>query len=432
MKHEFRLLLCGVLLALSGEEVFGIKILSISEKLLAKPGSDIKISCGGDSPFTWCSWILPSNASCSDLGVGRNQQCRREPNLRFNGTDTECNVVLKNVKREHSGTWICGMYDSSTNETSSLSTILDVFEEASLDFKTQYGIVTVIAGNPVSFLCEADHSRPVGKFKWHFGSNPVKNRILNTESSVLFPLDEPGLYRVEEKLVFTPQPKHDGEKIHCSYYQYGMNKEVLFSSMVDIDLRVEFLNILPSPRLPPVYTGDTLNISVEVHGSPGPYIHWEILGENTLVISQGNPEQSQKYNLLPTQQVDKNKYITTLKIQNISVEDMDKTFKMVVNSSKVELSGEQEFRITVDKPWPEDEDVPSQADPKTAIILVISLIILLILAIIIGLTVLYAKKQEKWCFQNNTPYISPEIKEQSQPLASSEVKHHPYGRPSPI
>ena len=33
---------------------------------------------------------------------------RREPNLRFNGTDTECNVVLKNVKREHSGTWICG------------------------------------------------------------------------------------------------------------------------------------------------------------------------------------------------------------------------------------------------------------------------------------------------------------------------------------
>ena len=38
------------------------------------------------------------------------------------------------------------MYDSSTNETSSLSTILDVFEEASLDFKTQYGIVTVIAG----------------------------------------------------------------------------------------------------------------------------------------------------------------------------------------------------------------------------------------------------------------------------------------------
>ena len=39
-----------------------------------------------------------------------------------------------------------------------------------------------------------------------------------------------------------------------------MNKEVLFSSMVDIDLRVEFLNILPSPRLPPVYTGDTLNI----------------------------------------------------------------------------------------------------------------------------------------------------------------------------
>jgi len=38
------------------------------------------------------------------------------------------------------------MYDSSTNETSSLNTILDVFEEASLDFKTQYGIVTVIAG----------------------------------------------------------------------------------------------------------------------------------------------------------------------------------------------------------------------------------------------------------------------------------------------
>ena len=43
--------------------------------------------------------------------------------------------------------------------------------------------------------------------------------------------------------------------------------------------------------------------SVEIHGSPGPDIHWEILGETTLVISQGNPEQSQKYNLLPTQQV---------------------------------------------------------------------------------------------------------------------------------
>ena len=38
------------------------------------------------------------------------------------------------------------MYDSTTEETSSLSTTLDVFEEASLDFKTQYGIVTVTAG----------------------------------------------------------------------------------------------------------------------------------------------------------------------------------------------------------------------------------------------------------------------------------------------
>ena len=34
-----------------------------------------------------------------------------------------------------------------------------------------------------------------------------------------------GLFRVEEKLVFTPQPKHDGEKIHCSYYQVIARKQ---------------------------------------------------------------------------------------------------------------------------------------------------------------------------------------------------------------
>ena len=41
---------------------------------------------------------------------------------------------------------------------------------------------------------------------------------------------------------------------------------------------------------------------------------------------------------------------------------MNNLIKITYYRSKVELSGEQEFRITVDKPWPEDEDVPSQVE----------------------------------------------------------------------
>jgi len=408
--------------------------LTISENKLVLPGSDITLSCGSGRPIYSCSWTLPSGSTCRDLKPDLETQCRKEPSVFFNGSSSSCDITVKDVQRLHSGQWSCGLKYTEGGDQSDIQTQVDVFAKADVDWKDIYGVITVTEGSPVSLICRASHSRPAGKFSWHYGADPETNRIINNQTPTITQLDQPGLFDMEELLLFDPKPEHDGEKIYCSYKQYDLNGGVLDSMMVDIDLRVEFLDIVRPAQLPPLQSGSTGNLSVEVHGSPAPEISWIVEGDEVHLLTKQNPTVLH-YTLLELVELqdEKNRYLSTLLIYNVSVSDMNNVYKMQVESSKDALEGMEEVRIVVDTAWPEEIEQPSQANPSTTVIVVVSVIIVLVICIITTLTVLYAKKNGKWCFQNSYQHRQSEPQDQVEPLqgqASSIIKPHPYSRPS--
>ena len=36
-----------------------------------------------------------------------NQNCRKEPSVHLNRTETTCSIMIRQTKREHSGNWTC-------------------------------------------------------------------------------------------------------------------------------------------------------------------------------------------------------------------------------------------------------------------------------------------------------------------------------------
>merc|ERR550517_533634 len=234
---------------------------------------------------------------------------------------------------------------------------------------------------------------------------------------------------VSEALEFTPKPANDGQKIYCQYIQMDFDGSELYNATVDLDLHVDFLYIKSPGRIPSLNTGDSHNISVEVHGSSVPEVEWRI--SDTSLHANDSTVHIGQYALFPTNEVGTNVYSSQFLIKNVSSEDGNKHFTILAKS-KNGLSDEHEIRLSVDRPWPDDDDLPPESNPETAVIVVVSVIVVLILVIIVALTILYGKKTEKWCFKNSSPYIPPENQAQAEPLqsASSIIKHHPYGRPA--
>lgn len=402
--------------------------------MLVEPGSETILSCGPGSEYYSCSWDMPSNMSCLDFKPQLSTQCRREPSVFFNGTLTSCDIVVKDVKRLHSGVWTCRMKFTEEDVEELISkTQVDVFEKAVVDWKSQFGLITVEEGSPFTLTCQATHSRPPGKFYFHLGADPTKNRIINTNSPKIEPMEQPGMYKLEEELTFIPKPEHDGQKVYCSFNQIGPDGTVVSSTMVDVDLRVEYLSLSAPPRLPPLLSGATANLSVELQGSPQPEIVWKIkdMAGTEVTLTEGNQSIS-RYTLLPLNEIEdeKNGYISTLLVRNVNQDDMKSKFVMQVVNRKESLTGSIEFKIMVDTTLLEN---PISEGVSVTVIVVVSVILALVLSIIVALTVLYAKKNQKFCFQTSEPVQPNSAQDQLEPLqgqASSIIKSHPYSRPS--
>lgn len=426
------------ILVLLTPSAWSINIVKNSQVQVLTPGQSVNLSCVSDEPYTSCSWTLPSGAKCAQLRPNVSTMCRAASDVLFVGNITDCQITVKNLKSEYNGQWTCGLEKESLVVERSVELV--VAQKGNLDWRDVYGDLTLTTGTPQRLICEAEHSRPVGKFTWHIGPNPDTNRIINA-NPVLTEMAQPGtgVANVSQMLVLDPKPELHGKQIYCSYIQEDHQKRELYRSQVNIGLRVNFLQLPTTHQIiPPVTSGTSLNISLEFSAAPRPEakdITWEISGPADKMVFSLEEEQlagDQNYRLHPLRQIEEVKFITVLTIQNVSVADNENIFTVNI-AGRNGLKAAKEFRIMVDRPWPDDDAVPSESDPRTGVYVVISVIAILVLAIIITLTVLYAKKTQKWCFQNNTPYISPEIQAQETPLnkpESSIIKHHPYGRPS--
>merc|ERR1712142_684711 len=124
--------------------------------------------------------------------------------------------------------------------------------------------------------------------------------------------------------------------------------------------------------------------------------------------------------------VEESEYEYTAKMTILNVSQTENDCQHLLRISNRINSGEtlelvKYFDIQVDR-----IQIAERGTAMTTIIIIV--IIILITIILVIMATVYAKNNDKWCFQSSSrPYINPDISAQKEPL---QVQHHPYARPS--
>ena len=105
-----------------------------------------------------------------------------------NNTDTNFTLIF---------TLQCELTDDQSIKSES-SILMTIANKASVDFKEFFGTVTSVADQEFDITCEAEKSRPPGKFSWRI--ELASSEIINLKND-LSPKEKPGangFYRTEE------------------------------------------------------------------------------------------------------------------------------------------------------------------------------------------------------------------------------------------
>merc|ERR1719347_272927 len=397
---------------------------------VVKDGEDAELFCEADDVFDSCYWYLPSHSRCGPL-TPTQSMCRSANNIHFNGSTTICKILIKGLKNDQSGDWTCSLHKDGTAANSTMH--LTKAMQAQLDWEGGiFGTVTLTEGNPRQFTCQALHSRPVGTFIWHLGEDDSEENRFTNEMEIIENVEENQISNVTQVMILDPKPQLNDKKLFCAYIQEDENGQELFKQKISFEISVHYLSSATDTSVvQAANSGEDLDISLKFEALPRPAaqnVVWEIVKDGdtlTIEVEEEHYKQERHYIVYPLQQESEYEYTAKMTILNIS--QIENDCQHLLRISNRINSGEtlelvKSFDIQVDR-----IQIAERGTPMTTIIIIIVIIILITIILVIMATV-YAKNNDKWCFQSSSrPYINPDISAQKEPL---QVQHHPYARPS--
>jgi len=424
-------MLCYILLSLV-TTTSSLTIVNQSLPRVVMDGEDGELFCESDDVFDSCYWYLPSQVKCGPL-TPTQSMCRSANNIHFNGSSTSCRILVKPLKNDQSGDWVCSLYKDGTavNNTVHLTKAM----QATLDWAGGfYGTVTLTEGNPRTFTCAALHSRPVGSFSWYLGEDDSEENRITNENEIIVSVGDDKIGNLSQVIILDPKPELNDKKLFCIYTQEDETGQELFRQKISLELSVHYLSSAADTSVVKVAnSGEDLEISLKFEALPRPEANnvvWEIVEEGEILAietEEENYKQEQHYVVYPLQQESEYEYTARMTILNISKKENDVQHSIKISNrlgsgGKLELI--KSFDIQVDR-----MQIAEPGTPITTIIIIIVIIVLITIILVIMATV-YAKNNDKWCYQSSSrPYINPDISAQKEPL---QVQHHPYARPSAI
>ena len=117
-------------LASAASSVLSLKIVNVSRNKIVRQGEDAVLFCQTDEPFDSCSWTLPTGVSCSSS----QNQCRRAMNVHYNGTESNCQVLIKKVPDSLSGSWMCSVVKDGVTRNSTQVNLVEA-QPAAVDWQ---------------------------------------------------------------------------------------------------------------------------------------------------------------------------------------------------------------------------------------------------------------------------------------------------------
>eukprot|EP00092_Neocalanus_flemingeri_P041926 GFUD01045661.1.p1 GENE.GFUD01045661.1~~GFUD01045661.1.p1 ORF type:complete len:430 (-),score=121.11 GFUD01045661.1:52-1341(-) len=410
-----------------------LEVVRTSLPSIVEAGEDARLFCEADEEFDSCYWYLPGEEGvrCGPL-TQTQSMCRSVNNIHFNGTSTNCQILIKQLKNEQSGDWVCSLNKDGVTVNSTVQ--LTGAMQATLDWgEGIFGTITLTAGNPKTFDCQARHTRPVGIFLWHLGQDDShENRFVN-ENEIIESVGDNKIANVSQILILDPKPELNEQRLFCTYIQEDETGRELFRETTSIELRVHYLSSARDTTVvEAANSGENFNISVKFSALPRPQdsdVVWQIEQGGEMLeigVEEENFKQEQNYIVYPLQQESQYEYSAMMTILNISAEESEKQHYLKISNqlnSGETLELVQHFDIQVDR----IQIAGGDETPLTTIIVIIVLMVIITVIIVIMATV-YAKKTDRWCYHNSSrPYVNPDMRAQKEPL---QVQHHPYARPS--
>jgi len=399
---------------------------------VVRDGEDAGLFCEADQEFDSCYWYLPGEegVKCGPL-TPTQSMCRSSNNIHFNGSTTNCQILIKPLKSDQSGEWTCSLIKDgvSVNSTVQITKAM----QATLDWGDGiFGTVVLTEGQLRTFSCQALHSRPLGTFLWHLGEDDSsENRFLN-ENEIIENVGVDKIANVSQIMILDPKPELNDKRLFCTYIQSDETGRELFRQKTSIELRVHYLSSAKDTNIVGVAnSGEHFNISLKFEALPRPHagdVTWEIEHEGDILeikVEDENFKQEQNYIVYPLQQDSEYEYTAMLTILNITKREND--FQHSIRISNRINSGE---KLELVKSFDIQVDRIQIAEPSSSLttIIIIIVIMVLITIILVAMTTVYAKNNNKLCYKNSSrPYINPDIRAQKEPL---QVQHHPYARPS--
>lgn len=397
-----------------------------------RDGEDATLFCEADEEFDSCYWYLPGveGGKCGPL-TPTQSMCRSTNNIHFNGSTTNCKILIKPLKNDQSGDWVCSLQKDGMAVNSTLQ--LTKAMKATLDWSDGiFGTIVLTEGTLKTFSCQALHSRPVGTFLWHLGEDDShENRFIN-ENEIITNVGEDKIANVSQVLILDPKPELNDKRLFCTYIQEDETGQELFRQKTSIELSVHYLSSAKDTSIVDVAkSGENYNISMKFEALPRPQagdVVWEIEQEGEILeiqVEEENFKQEQHYIVYPLQQESEYEYSAMLTILNISKKEND--FQHSLRISNRMNSGE---KLELVKSFDIQVDRIQIAEPTTSLTTIIVIIVLMVIItiILVIMATVYARNNDKWCYQNSSrPYINPDIRAQKEPL---QVQHHPYARPS--
>jgi len=411
---------------------FGLEVINKSSSSVVLDGEDATLWCEGDEEFDTCTWFTPDEETkCGPL-TPTQSMCRQVSNVHFNGSSTNCKILVKALKNSQSGEWTCSLEKAGVAVNSSVLVTKAI--KGSMHWGNDiYGTIILTEGDPRTFTCEAFHSRPLGAFIWHLGEDDAAENEVVNENEVVKSIGSDGVANASQIFILDPKPDLNDQKLFCTFVQVDQAGEELYRERTSLEFRVHYLSAAKDTSiLSPANSGEDYNISVKFEALPKPHpedIVWTIdkNGETVeIAVEDENYVQKNQYVVYPLQQNSEYEYTAVMTIMNISQQENEYQHKLHISNTMgtgKTLDIAREFEIQVDR-----VQIAENGGSSLTIIIVIVVILIIIAIILIAMTTVYAKNNSKLCYQNSQrPYIKPDINEQKVPL---QVQHHPYARPS--
>nr|XP_018899245.1 PREDICTED: fasciclin-3 isoform X3 [Bemisia tabaci] len=371
---------CFTLLAVSSfKDAHGYHVETNTRYIEALPKDTIVYKCKIPTGLIYCRMEIPGFPEAVLLAPGKPTPGAPRAQYEGDGFDKgHCGLRLSGIEEKNNGQIKCTLGAQDYTESSQNMTLTVARAPSPPELKFLSPITSgesLREGDAVSLKCTASKGRPIANLTWFIGNDTITEG-LSAPTKIKEDYD---FYTISQNLTRTLQASDSGKELRCVAGHIALLPP---NNQKAHTLRVQFA---PKPWEKPheqlgLVEGQEGKVEVLVQGNPKPTFTWKV-GEESFY--EGYPDPENKYVVMRSYNKGGDVWASVLKINNLSKEDIKKTYWLRASN----VHGERDYEIYIS----------TNTEPRFGAKTIIFLFIAIIICAVVALAV-FARAKGLWCF----------------------------------